>query len=93
MIPNLEVMVRRNIGRTCMQSDARHGEELCVADDTPLCEARQSKAERGVASTQRTSVRVHQDDLFHGATRGWRVEPETVEGHSHGAKCTLERAR
>ena len=40
--------------------------------NTPPCEARQSKAERGVASTQRTSVKVHQDESFHG----WRVEPE-----------------
>ena len=29
-----------------MQSDARHGAELCVADDTPPCEARQSEASR-----------------------------------------------
>ena len=57
----------------------RHGAELCVAENTPPCEARQSKAERGVASTQRTSVRVHQDELLDGATRGWRVELETVE--------------
>ena len=80
-------MVRRSTGRTCMQSDARHGAELCVADDTPPCEARQCKAGRGVASTQRTSVRVHQDGSFHG----WRVEPETVEGRSHGIKWTLDR--
>ena len=26
--PNLETMVRRDDGRTCMQSDAGHGEEL-----------------------------------------------------------------
>ena len=59
----------------------------CVTDITPLCEARQSKAKRGVASTQRTSVKVHQDESFHG----WRMEPETVEGHSHGVKWTQER--
>ena len=84
-------MVRRGIVGTCLQSDARHGAELCVAENTPPCEARQSKAERGVASTQRTSVGVHQDELLHGATRGWRVEHETVEGRSHGVKWTLER--
>ena len=31
MIPNHEIMVRRGIGGTCLQSDARHGAELCVA--------------------------------------------------------------
>ena len=56
-------------------------------DITPPCEVRQSKAKRGVASTQRASVKVHQDESFHG----WRVEPETVEGHSRGVKWTLER--
>ena len=58
-----------------------------MADITPPCEARQRKPKRGVASTQRTSVKVHQDEAFHG----WRVEPETVEGRSHGVKWTLEK--
>ena len=58
------------IGRMCMQSDARHGVELCVANITPPCEARQSKAKRGVASTQRTSAKVHQDESFHGMASG-----------------------
>ena len=55
--------------------------------------ARPGRAEQkeGVASTQWTSVRVHQDESFHGATEGWRVEHETVEGRSHGVKWTLER--
>ena len=70
----------------CMQSDARHGVELCVADITPPGEARQSKAKRGVASTQRTCVKVHQDESFHGC----RVEPETEEERSLGATGTLE---
>ena len=68
------------------KSDARHGEELCVEDITPPCEARQSKAKRGVASTQRTCVKVHQDESFHGC----RVEPETEEERSLGATGTLE---
>ena len=80
-------MVRRNVGRTCMQNDARHGEELCVPNITPRCEAKQSKAKRGVASTQRTSVKVHQDESSHG----WRVEPEIVEGCRHGDTWTLQR--
>ena len=42
-------MVRGDDGRTCMQSDARHGKELCVEDITPLCEqAKQSKTRRRV---------------------------------------------
>ena len=53
----------------------------------PRSDARQSKAKRGVASTQRTSVKVHQDESFHG----WRVEPETVEGRSHGVRWILKR--
>ena len=50
------------------------------------CEAGQSKAKRGVASTQRTSVKVHQDESFHG----WRVEPETVEERSLGDSESLQ---
>ena len=68
-----------SVERVC-KSDARR-----VADITPPCEARQSKAKRGVASTQWTSVKVHLDESFHGC----RVEPETEEGRSHGVKWTL----
>ena len=45
-----------------------------------------TQAKRAVASTHRTSVKVHQDEAFHG----WRVEPETEEERSLGATGTLE---
>ena len=35
----------KGIGGTCLQSDALHGAELCVADNTPPCEARQGVSE------------------------------------------------
>ena len=34
---------RRGIGGTCLQRNARHGAELCVADNTPPCKARQDE--------------------------------------------------
>ena len=95
-------MVRRSIGGTCLQSDARHGAELCVANSTPPCEARQSKTERGVASTtaQRTSVGVHKDESFHGATedgewslRLWRDAVMVSNGHWRGTLARVRRCR
>ena len=63
-----------------------HGEELCVEDITSPCESRKSKAKRSVASTQRTCVKIHHDESFHGC----RVEPETEEERSLGATGTLQ---
>ena len=51
-----------------------------------VCLARTSVTVGGVASTQRTSVKVHQGESFHG----WRVEPETEKERSLGATGTLE---
>ena len=39
-------MVRRGICGSSLQSDARHGAELCVADNTPPCEIRQGETDR-----------------------------------------------
>ena len=50
--PNLESTVRRGIGGTCLQSDARHGAELCVADNTPP-QAEQSRTRRRVDTTEK----------------------------------------
>ena len=70
-----------------MQSDARHGAELCVADNTPPCKVRQSKAERR-----------HNGQVSEFTKMNHSTEPQKdgesslrLEGRSHGVKRTLER--
>ena len=89
--PEPRDMVRRNVGRMCMQSDARHSEALCVADITPLCEARQVDTRREVMWTtmQRPGVGVHRDEPFQRTTEAgecslWRCTVMASRGHWKG---------
>ena len=70
---NFEIMVRRGIGGTCLQSDARQDAKLCVANNTPPCEAQQDETRQEAVwtTTQRPGVRVHRDEPFQRTTEGW----------------------
>ena len=64
--------LRWGIGGTCLQSDARHGAKLCVAENTPPCEARQDETGREAVwtTTQRPGVGVHRVEAFQKTTEG-----------------------
>ena len=89
-------LVRRNIGRTCMQSDARHGAELCEADFTPPCEARQSEADRGVASNHgHVSTFTKMNHFTDGEwnLRLWRDAVMVSSGHWRSTLARVRRCR
>ena len=94
-IPNLEIMVRRDIGGTCLQRDARQDAKLCVANNTPPCEARQDERLRNGQASEFTEMRHFREPQKAGecSLRLWRGTVMVSSGHWRGTLARVRRCR
>ena len=89
-------MVRRSIGGTFVQSIARHGPELCVADNAPPGEARQIERRLGRSHDGQVSkfTELNQPQKAdEWSLRLWRSTVMVSSGQRRGTLARVRRCR